>query len=244
MKILVLDTETSGLFRYDRRADAEGQPRMIQLALGLISYSQAAPPFVAWHDFPIKPDGWAMDDELAAKMGHGMTQEWLLEHGHPVADALDLYESFLAQCDLIVGFNVAFDQKVMRAELRRAGRHDHYAERPEFDVQKAMRPMVAPKGAGKKSGWKLIDCVRFAFKAEPEKPLHSALADAQETARLFDWLRAQGHDTTGTIPPKKLLGEEDDSAKVDTTKARAAVRQEMALERPADGFDTPDFLKN
>ncbi len=230
MKVLFIDTETSGLFNYRLRADADGQPRMIQFAAALvdIDFTDGNPALYA--NIPILPDGWKMDDELAAKMGHGMTQDWLLQNGRPVAAALDIYEKMHVGCDMIAGFNIPFDQKGLRAELRRAGRNDHYAERPEFCLMRAMTPLAkVPKAKG--AGWKfpkLIEAYRFAFNAEPEKPLHNAFHDVLATVKLFNWLREQGHDTVGSIPPKKLEGEEDDSERRDNF--RRVPRQEASAE--------------
>jgi len=218
MKILLIDTETSGLFNYRDRADAEGQPRMIQLAAALID--DAEPSSNEFCDIPIRPDGWQMDDALAEKLGHSMTNAWLLEHGRPVSEAIEKYEAFHTACDLIAGFNIPFDQKMMRAELRRAGRPDRYAEKPEFCIMRAMSPLAkVPKARG--GGFKLPkleEAYQFAF-GEPMQGAHNAYGDVVAAARLFGWLRRNGHDTTGTIPPKKLEGEEDDSRRADPVRA-------------------------
>lgn len=239
MKFFVFDTETSGLFDYRKRADDEGQPRMIQFGGSIVELRGAEPTIVS---IPVRPDGWTMDDELAAKLGHGMTQEWLLANGKPVAEALDAYEALHDQCDVIVGFNISFDQKVKRAELRRAGRPDRYALRPEFCLMRAMTPIV--KIPNSRGGWKfpkLKEAYKFVFGVEPERQ-HQAGGDVAATIALLKWMIDQGHDCSGTVPASKLAGEEDDSKRHDNTRttARAENRAEMAT--PAGGHEV-GFLK-
>ena len=68
----------------------------------------------------------AFDCSSAEKTG--LTTEYLKKHGVPIANALQQYRAALEARRVVAGFNVQFDLKMMRAELRRAGIDDHYLQ--------------------------------------------------------------------------------------------------------------------
>lgn len=144
MKALLFDTETSGLFRYDRRADEAGQPRMCSVAASLVDDGHV----IRTMNRIILPDEtWEPEHIADAKAGtgafavNGLTYDRMWEEGVPVLGVLEEFDSMVDECEGIAAFNVDFDQKVMRAEMRRAGRPDRYGERPIFCVMKAATPL-------------------------------------------------------------------------------------------------------
>lgn len=186
-KYLCLDTETSGLFSYDKPADAEGQPRMAQIAMLYLNEN-----FEVWgiENMLIKPDGWTMNDE-AAKI-HGLTQEILMERGYPVADALRAFNGALDDGRIIVGYNVSYDLKVLRGELRRAGLPDRFETTQSVDCMRKLTPVCKiAKANGKGYKWpKLTE----AYKHVTGKELvgaHGALEDAHACREVFKWMVAQ-----------------------------------------------------
>jgi len=200
MKTFVFDTETTGLPRFDLPADDPTQARIIQLAGLLIGDRQEGDEGEAFDDNPalvvlgsmntlIKPDGWVMDDALAAKMGHGYDHARLEADGVPIAVALDAWARLHDAADLIVGFSLAFDQKLMRGDLRRAGMDDRYGAKPHIDVMYACKPACKVRGLTKQP--KLIEACKTLM--DYEYPPHDAYRDAHATARVFYWLRANGY---------------------------------------------------
>lgn len=195
-KALVFDTETTGLFDYRKRADEEGQPRMAQIAAALVDSELGT---IDEFYLPIKPEGWTMPQELVDKLKHGLTTEYLTEHGVPVADALAKFEAMRAQSDFIVGYGVEFDLKVMRGELRRAGREDGYAEFPVFCVMRAVTkhcalpPTEKMMATGRKTPKtpNLTEAVRIILKRE-HGGAHDARADMLATIDLLAWCQSQG----------------------------------------------------
>lgn len=191
---MVFDTETNGLPNFKLPADDPSQPRIIQIAAALFFHDPENP--VDHFCVSIKPDGWQMDDELAAKMGHGLTHERLMAEGLPIAEALDRWEAMHNRAALIVGYNVAFDLKLMRGEFRRLGRPDHYGARPVADIQAActarcqIPPTDAMKATGRKTfkTAKLGEAVEILLKTEHTNA-HDAMADVRATARLFPLVR-------------------------------------------------------
>lgn len=183
---LIVDCETSGLFDYSNAADAPGQPRLAQLGLIHVGTDMK---IEAEHEFLIKPEGWEMSAEASEKTG--LTTEHLKEHGMPIADALAMYRAAIAARRVIVGFNVQFDLKMCRAELRRAAFEDQYLETRNLCVMWACRAMVAVRGAnGAVKIPKLEEAC--AFFGIPQPKAHSALADAHSAYQIMQKLVERG----------------------------------------------------
>lgn len=144
---LIVDCETSHLFQYKDDAgksipaDAPGQPRLAELGLIFVNHAHE---IEAKHSFLIKPEGWEMHPEAEAKTG--LTTEFLKANGTPIAEALTIYRAGIAARRVVVGFNVMFDLKMMRAELRRAGFEDNYLQTRNLCLMWATRAMVHATG--------------------------------------------------------------------------------------------------
>lgn len=136
---LIFDTETTGLFDYKRRADEEGQPRMASIAAALVSDTGEI--IHQWYHL-IKPVGWDEKTMHELKEGsgafkiNGLTLERLMDEGIPVEHALMQFDALVDRCTGIASYDISFDQKVARAEQRRAGRPDRYGERPTFCIMR------------------------------------------------------------------------------------------------------------
>lgn len=176
---LVVDSETSHLFNYDIPADALGQPRLAQLGMIHVNHKFE---IEAEHEFLIKPDGWEMSAEATEKTG--LTTEYLIEHGQPIIEALALYEAAIVARRVIVGFNINFDLKQMRAEMRRSGMDDRYLQTRSLCMMWATRSIV---GATDAKGKVKIPSLQeaCAFFGIPQPQAHSALADAHSAYQLM-----------------------------------------------------------
>lgn len=134
---LVYDVEASRLFDYDLAADAPKQPRLAEIGMIFVSHDHKVE---AKHDFLIQPLGWEMTEEATEKTG--LTTEYLKSNGGPIAPALQIYSSAIDARRVMVGFNISYDLKVMRAELRFAGMQDRYMETRSIDLMSATRTIV------------------------------------------------------------------------------------------------------
>lgn len=172
-KYLVLDSETSGLFDFTKAADAPGQPRLASVALLYVDHLMQVHGEL---NFLCTPDGWEVSEE-AAKV-NGLTTEHLRQHGKPVAQVLDVYAAAIEAGYIVATYNAQFDTKIMRAELRHAGRPDLFEKTPNICLMRACTDLVkVPKKTGK--GWKfpkLGEACAF-FKIE-QPAAHSAMGDA------------------------------------------------------------------
>lgn len=183
---LVIDTETSGLMDFSRPADAPHQGRLAEFAMIRLDHEGR---YLARYRTYIHPDGWAMT--TGATRLNGLTNAFLQKHGQPVGPLLSAWGTEVAAGDVsIVGYNVRFDLKVMRGELRRAGQSDYYRQTTSVDLMRIMTPICRIPG---RRGWKwptLTEaCVYYGI---PLRHAHGAAWDALATARLFRRLRKEG----------------------------------------------------
>ena len=184
---LVIDCESTGIFDYDLPADAPGQPRVCQIGMIWVRDDLSE---VASAERLIKPDGWTIGPEATAV--NGLTQEMLEEAGEPIDRALTSYVDAIEQKHIIVGFNVAFDCKLMRGELRRAKMKDYYMQTRTLDVMQGCRRMVdARTKDGRKKAPTLEEaCRHFAVELEPTP--HRALGGARATLSILQRMRDSG----------------------------------------------------
>lgn len=181
----MIDTETTGLMNFSQPADAPGQPRIC--SVGFI-YVTAGPELAYEHDYArlIKPDGWVIGAEATAI--NGLTMERLHAEGVPIAEVLDEYEAAIKDERCVVAFNAQYDLKMLRAELRRAGRPDHFEETKNICV---MRPLTAvckiPKKDGRGFKFPKLSEAMTHFKL-PQPEAHTSIGDARAALDLFRML--------------------------------------------------------
>ena len=187
MSILFFDTETTGIPRWDLPADHADQPRIVDLAGVLCDETGAE---IARFEAIVKPDGWTVH-EGAAKV-HGITTEIATKDGKPIAAVLDAFDALVARADLLVAFNLRFDDKLLRGERRRLGRPDGFGTVPVFCAMKGSTPLckIEPtkkmKGAGftKFKTPRLSEAVKALLDREHDGA-HRAMADALATRDLY-----------------------------------------------------------
>ena len=187
----VIDTEGSGLFDFSKPADAEGQPRLAELA---IIYADAEFNIEREYRAYVKPDGWTM--EQGATAVNGLTDEILNEKGVPVAEVLVEYTAAIKEGRAIVAFNAQHDCKTMRAELRRAGLPDLFEETKNVCVMRKANGII-PKAGGKK-GWPKLSEAR-AHLGLADDDAHSAGADAASALAILKHLATNGADLTPEV---------------------------------------------
>ncbi|MCR6673288.1 exonuclease domain-containing protein [Devosia ginsengisoli] len=125
---------------------------------------------------------------------NGLTTEFLAEHGVPVAEVLAAYEEAIAAGYIIVAFNAQFDTKVMRAELRRAGRPDLFEQTPNICVMRPLTDILKlPSRRGPAWGYKWPNlaeaCAHFGIVNENA---HDAMGDAVAAMEILRALHASG----------------------------------------------------
>ncbi len=180
----VFDTETSGLFDFKLAADHESQPRMASFAMAMLTPDLEVESHVS---FLVKPEGWVFDDACEAAQKNGLTQARLMAEGVPIAQIFAAYNAALDRGLVMVGYNVSFDLKMMRGELRRAGLPDRFETTASVDCMRPLTNVCKIAKAGGKGGYKwpkLEEAHRSLF-GEDFVGAHGALPDTLATCRIF-----------------------------------------------------------
>lgn len=189
----VFDTETTGLFLFRDKetgetvpADDPRQPRMASFAVILADETGAE---ISRAKHFIRPDGWTIDGTKAAEV-NGLTDEFLNAEGVPVSEVLDLWEGYVNDGLVVAAFNAQFDCKMMRAELRRAGRSDLFEETRNTCLMRGLAP-YANEGLPVVRGYvKLAEACDY-FGIENENA-HDAMADAEAALGVLKRLIEDG----------------------------------------------------
>lgn len=185
---LVVDCESTGLFRFGDPADAPGQPRLAHLTMiGTVGDR-------VWFktNAYIRPDGWSMPPEL--ERVHGLTDAILNEKGIPILGVLALYAWLIDAGYVIVAYNSAYDLKLMRGELRRGGLDDRASRTPSICTMLACVDICKLPYPSGREGYKFpklreaLECLGI----EQRGTAHTALGDAESCLAIFRELRRRG----------------------------------------------------
>ena len=114
--LLLVDTETSGLYRDDLPVTAPEQPHMVQLGAQLFDsqFRRRANMTVL-----IKPEGWSIEPQAEAV--HGISAHMCHRAGISLAEALIPLRGLVNAASRVAGHHVQFDRKVIAASCHRAG---------------------------------------------------------------------------------------------------------------------------
>lgn len=243
----VFDTETTGLFNFKIPADAPGQPRLVH-AHFILTDSAGNP--VSSRDFIVHPDEtWSDEDyenlEAAAKAAHGLTRE-ILEAKKaagetvPLSDVLDFWEGLLDRGEIPVAYNSQYDTKVMRAELRRAGRDDRFDRTPNICVM---------WGLADAAGTNRMNLTRaLALIGETLENAHTADADCEGARKVLKHLLDTGQCPEPIVrrPGQRVKGGAKQPPVGDLSKAppkpasQTVGAQPAPASAPPAGVDFPD----
>ena len=110
MKILVFDTETTGLPQ-DSSLPAthspNNWPHLVSISWAVIDSTTNT--VVKSHSYIVRPDKWTIPVE--ASNIHGITQAQALNFGIPLGDVIEAFNG--EQCDVMVAHNMKFDLNVV-----------------------------------------------------------------------------------------------------------------------------------
>lgn len=183
-RYICIDTETSGLPKYKGDngkpvpADAEGQPRLAELAMVFLDENLAIEREVTIY---VRPDNWKMDEGATAV--NGLTDEFLNEHGRPIGEVLAEYQNAIEDGRIVVAFGAQFDCKILRGELRRVGLDDMFNKTLNNCLMRSCQGQGIKKANGK-GGWPSLSdvCAHFCIEQEAK---HTGMADARAAAAIL-----------------------------------------------------------
>ena len=191
MKVIVFDTETTGLPK-ERNAKPENShlfPYVCQLSW--LIYDDETGQIVKITDKIIRlPNGVTIPVE-ASKI-HGITTDMMLEKGENMREVLMEFTKDWMECHILIAHNIDFDNKVLQAEYYRnnfinwLGRH-RKIEYCTMKYGKKFTCIWRPSKFGNKMYQKppkLIELHQELFDETP-KNLHNSMTDVYVTFRCF-----------------------------------------------------------
>jgi DNA polymerase III subunit epsilon len=204
MPYIIIDTEGTGLFRHQNpdgsvaRSDEPGQPRLAEYAHVLADDNfKVESVYQAY----IHPEGWENADgspmlemPMSAFAVHGLSMEFLEQHGLPIIDVLQGHLDGL-EGRAVVGFNQQHDGRQMRGELRRAGLPDRFELTPSICAMRSLQAakIKVPKLNGKGGFPRLVDAAaHFKVPGYEIERHHKALDDAMACATIARHLHEMG----------------------------------------------------
>lgn len=188
MNLLFFDTETTGIPRNYKApaSDVRNWPRLVQIAWLLTDASGRE---LAAREHIVRPEGFVIPAE-AARI-HGIDTDRARREGEDLAAVLDAFGADLARAQLLVAHNVAFDEKIVGAELLRAGRVNAVESVTRLcTMQSATEYCRLPGNYGYK--WPTLSELHGRLFGEAFSDAHRALADVRACARCCFRLRDLG----------------------------------------------------
>jgi len=192
MRVMVFDTETTGLPLFSEPSEHPGQPHLVQYAATLFGPDRQE---INSINLIIKPDGWEISPEVAAI--HGISHERALAEGVPEANAVAAFLAMTACADVVCAYGIPFDTRILRIAMLRAGKTkdecDLFAATlNKHCVQKQATPIVKcpptdkMMAAGRKTFKTptLTEAI-MAILGEELPGAHDAAVDVAATAKIY-----------------------------------------------------------
>lgn len=192
MKVLVFDTETTGLPEENNVSilDTFRWPYIVQLSF--IYYDSEINDVIEYYDNVIKlPENITIPEDSINI--HGITNKTMKENGINIKTALKKFNDILKDCDIVVGHNISFDKRMIMVECIRNKISQYFTrgqdKKPEFCTMKNSKnickiKMVNFKGEEYFKNPKLSELYTFIFKEEP-KNLHNSFVDVMLCLRCY-----------------------------------------------------------
>jgi DNA polymerase III epsilon subunit-like protein len=178
---LFFDTETTGIPRNYKApaSDLENWPRLVQIAWLLADEGAHE---VSSAEYIVKPAGFVIP--TAAAKVHGITTELALRQGVALPSVLAAVAASIDKASVLVAHNMSFDEKILGAELLRAGYPNVVeAKSRKCTMQAATSYCRLPGPYGFK--WPTLQELYLKLFNESFEGAHRALADVRACARCY-----------------------------------------------------------
>jgi len=161
---MVLDTETTGFYEYDR---------VLQLSYILFNDIQTLKTFD--HYVGIHPSIKIKNSEI-----HGITNEICKTKGIPIKNILDIFCDDLEICKALIGHNLQFDIRMLKSEFKRVSLNCDILTCKPIEDTFHLGKQKYPKGTPMKLG----DLHRLELKSDMVNA-HNALYDVIATMNIY-----------------------------------------------------------
>ena len=181
MSLLFFDTETTGVPRNYKApaSDLNNWPRLVQIAWLLANDDGTE---IESAEYIVKPDGFTIPAD-AARI-HGITTEVALREGAEIRVVLEGILSSLSKVSQLVAHNIDFDEKILGAELLRAGLPNVVETKLRLCTMRSSTDFCRLPGAyGFK--WPKLDELHRKLFNKPLAGAHRALVDVRACARCY-----------------------------------------------------------
>jgi DNA polymerase III epsilon subunit-like protein len=178
---LFFDTETTGIPKnYKAPAtDLKNWPRLVQIAWLV---ADEAGNEITSAEYIVKPNGFTIP--AAASKIHGITTAIAMQNGVAITGILDLMVKDIAAASVLIAHNIAFDEKIVGAELLRAGYPNHMEARPrKCTMQSATNYCRIAGPYGYK--WPTLQALYKTLFREEFAGAHRALTDVRACAKCY-----------------------------------------------------------
>jgi DNA polymerase III epsilon subunit-like protein len=178
---LFFDTETTGVPRNYKApaSDLKNWPRLVQIAW-LLTDEEAHE--VSSAEYIVKPEGFIIPNDAAEV--HGITTEFALRNGVDLQSVLSAVAANVNKASLLVAHNMQFDEKILGAELLRAGYPNVVdAKNRRCTMQAATNYCRLPGPYGFK--WPTLQELHLKLFNESFDGAHRALVDVRACARCY-----------------------------------------------------------
>ena len=188
IKVLVFDTETSGLPK-DRNPsiyDTDKWPHVMQVSY--VIYNTGSGALEETYDAYIRLNSWVIVDPVAEGI-HGITREVMDKKGIPIQDALIRLRDAFGRVDLCVGHNVSFDKRFILVEGIRNNMRMNFP--PDYCTMKNGKDVCKidytfSNGTKGFKFPKLMELYEHLFPGIPApQNLHNSLADTVVTLKCY-----------------------------------------------------------
>ena len=187
MKVLTLDTETTGLPLWDKESSDPGQPRVVEVAAVLDDHEGKNR-----HVFNaiVKPISFTIPAE--ASNIHGIRHEMAMDLGLAPKTVFEIICDMLRNADRLVCHNTRFDVKLLKVEAHNLQMPELRTLAENIDHHCTMMTTTAlckiPKATGYGNKWPtLAELTKFLFNEDLQNA-HSALVDTKACRRAYQEL--------------------------------------------------------
>ena len=144
---------------------------------------------ISQNDFIIYPDGFTIPKDAAQL--HGITTSIAKKQGNPLKEVMEKFMVDFNAAKAIVGHNIAFDKKIIGAELIRLGQKDIMDSKPSLCTMEASTDYCKIPGSYGYKWPKLQELHKKLFGCEFEDA-HNSMSDVKATLKCFKEMRRIG----------------------------------------------------
>ena len=202
MKVLIFDTETTGLPEGNHPSITEtlNWPHIIQLSY--IMYDTSSITIIDWGDdiIRIPPDVEISEKSIEI---HGITRTMVRRKGISIQNALKKFNASLQKADYVVGHNISFDKRMIMVESIRLKQPQYFTvsslRKPEYCTMKRNVDLCKIEKINrfgeKYFKYPSLSELYFHLFGEMPRGTHDSMADVLICVRCYGFI-VQKHDVT------------------------------------------------